>query len=45
MCYQWPIGAASLVAERIAETWGSTTADVVTTRLVLDERGWLRLVG
>jgi hypothetical protein len=34
-----------MVAEKIAETRGVKRAEVITARLVQDERGWLRLAG
>jgi hypothetical protein len=34
-----------MVAERTTEPLGGKDAEVITARLVQDERGWLRLVG
>jgi hypothetical protein len=34
-----------MVAERIAKRGGVKHAEVITARLVQDERGWLRLAG
>ena len=45
MWEQWPIVITFMVAERIANTWGVKHAEVVTARLVQDQRGWLRLAG
>jgi hypothetical protein len=45
MWEQQPIVTAATVAERIARNAGVKHAEVVTTGLVRDERGWLRLAG
>jgi hypothetical protein len=38
-----PIVTAATVAERIARNVGVKHAEVITARIVQDERGWLRL--
>lgn len=45
MWEQRPIVAAAMVAERAAETRGVKHAELITARLVQEERGWLRLEG
>ena len=45
MWEQQPIVTEATVAERIARNAGVKHAEVVTARLLLDERGWLRLAG
>ena len=42
MWEQWPIVPAAMVADTIAKTPGVKRAEVITVRLVQDERGWLR---
>ena len=45
MWEQQPIVTAATVAERIARNAGVKRAEVITARLIQDERGWLRLAG
>jgi len=45
MWEQQPIVTAATVAERITRNAGVKHAEVVTARVVQDERGWLRLAG
>jgi hypothetical protein len=43
MWEQLPIVTAGTVAERIARNVGVKHAEVITARLVQDERAWLKL--
>jgi hypothetical protein len=45
MWEQLPIVTAATVTEMICENAGVKLAEVITARLVQDERGWLRLAG